>query len=38
VHAWRDAPTAPGDPQWDSTPEAHRAYLNTADYVTARRW
>ena len=25
-----------GDPRWDATPEAHRAYLNTADYLTAR--
>src|ERR1700730_14917294 len=30
VHAWRSAPTAPGDPRWDATPEAHRAYLNTS--------
>jgi urea carboxylase-associated protein 2 len=36
VHAWRSAPTAPGDPRWDATPEAHRAYLNTADYLAAR--
>lgn len=36
VHAWRDAPTAPGDARWDSTPEARRAYLNTAGYATAR--
>jgi urea carboxylase-associated protein 2 len=36
VHAWRSAPTAPGDPSWDATPEAHRAYLNTSDYLAAR--
>jgi hypothetical protein len=36
VHAWRSAPTAPGDPRRDATPEARRAYLNTADYLAAR--
>ncbi len=36
VHAWRSTPTAPGDPRWDATPEAHRAYLNSADYCAAR--
>lgn len=36
VHAWRSAPTAPGDQFWDASPEAHRAYLNSADYCTAR--
>jgi urea carboxylase-associated protein 2 len=36
LHAWRDAPTAPGDARWDRTLEAHRAYLNTADYANAR--
>lgn len=36
VHAWRSEPTGPGDKYWDATPEAHRAYLNTADYATAR--
>jgi uncharacterized protein len=36
VHAWRCAPTAPGDPLWDATPEARRAYLNTAGYCAAR--
>jgi uncharacterized protein len=36
VHAWRSAPTTPADPRFDATPEAHRAYLNTADYLTAR--
>jgi urea carboxylase-associated protein 2 len=36
VHAWRSSPTAPGDPRWAATPEAQRAYLNTADYLAAR--
>jgi urea carboxylase-associated protein 2 len=37
VHAWRSAPTAPGDPRWDdAAPEARRAYLNSADYCAAR--
>jgi uncharacterized protein len=36
VHAWRSRPTAPGDAWWDATPEAHRAYLNSADYCAAR--
>jgi uncharacterized protein len=36
VHAWRSAPTAPADPRWEATPEAHRAYLNTAGYLAAR--
>jgi hypothetical protein len=36
VHAWRSRPTEPGDPLWDTTPESHRAYLNSADYATAR--
>jgi uncharacterized protein len=36
VHAWRETPTRPGDPRWAATPEAHRAYLNTADYLAAR--
>jgi urea carboxylase-associated protein 2 len=36
VHAWRSRPTAPGDALWDATPEAHRAYLNSADYCAAR--
>ncbi|WOQ17226.1 urea amidolyase associated protein UAAP1 [Raineyella sp. W15-4] len=36
VHAWRGEPTTAGDPRWDATPEIHRAYLNTADYLTAR--
>jgi urea carboxylase-associated protein 2 len=36
VHAWRSAPTTPADPRWAATPEAHRAYLNTAGYLAAR--
>ena len=36
VHAWKSAPTKPGDKRWDATPESHRAYLNTADYANAR--
>ena len=42
VHAWRSAPTTPGGqttsggPGRHATPEAHRAYLNTADYLAAR--
>jgi len=33
VHAWRSAPT---DPAGATSPEAHRAYLNTAGYLAAR--
>jgi urea carboxylase-associated protein 2 len=33
VHAWRSAPTDPADA---ASPEAHRAYLNTAGYLAAR--
>jgi len=33
VHAWRSAPT---DPAGAASPEAHRAYLNTAGYLAAR--
>jgi hypothetical protein len=33
VHAWRSLPTDPDD---DASPEARRAYLNTADYIAAR--
>jgi hypothetical protein len=36
VHAWKSGPTGPGDKYWDATPESSRAYLNTADYATAR--
>jgi uncharacterized protein len=35
VHAWRSAPTAAHD-RLGASPEAHRAYLNTAGYLTAR--
>jgi urea carboxylase-associated protein 2 len=34
VTAWSDAPTAPTDPLWTSTPEVERAYLNTQDALT----
>ncbi|GHE58547.1 urea carboxylase [Streptomyces spiralis] len=36
VHAWRGAPTGPGEPRFTATPELHRAYLNTVDYCEAR--
>jgi uncharacterized protein len=36
VHAWRSAPSTAADPRWAATPEAHRAYLNSADYCAAR--
>jgi uncharacterized protein len=36
VHAWKSRPTAQGDARWDATPEALRAYLNTAGYAAAR--
>ncbi|WP_351223983.1 urea amidolyase associated protein UAAP1 [Streptomyces sp. NPDC002133] len=36
VLAWRAAPTAPGDPLWDATPEGRRAFLNTAEFLAAR--
>ncbi|WP_392669184.1 urea amidolyase associated protein UAAP1 [Streptomyces sp. LN785] len=36
VLAWRARPTAPGDAAWDATPEGHRAFLNTLDFLTAR--
>ena len=36
VLAWRATPTAPGDPLWDATPEGRRAFLNTADHLSAR--
>lgn len=36
IHAWRSRPTGPGDPLWDTSPESHRAYLNTVDYAEAR--
>ncbi|MDQ0944684.1 urea amidolyase associated protein UAAP1 [Streptomyces sp. V1I1] len=36
VLAWRAAPTTPGDPLWEATPEGRRAYANTADFLAAR--
>jgi urea carboxylase-associated protein 2 len=36
VHAWRSAPTSPGDPVWSATPERERAYLNSTDYAETR--
>jgi len=36
VLAWRADPTTPADPLWTATPEGRRAFLNTADYLTAR--
>ena len=36
VLAWRARPTDPGDALWDATPEGRRAFLNTADHLTAR--
>jgi urea carboxylase-associated protein 2 len=36
VHAWRAAPTGPGDARFTATPELHRAYLNTVGYREAR--
>ncbi|WP_406055216.1 urea carboxylase-associated family protein [Streptomyces sp. NBC_01077] len=36
VLAWRAGPTRPGDPHWDATPEGHRAFLNTAEFLAAK--
>ncbi|MFJ5613555.1 urea amidolyase associated protein UAAP1 [Streptomyces sp. NPDC093221] len=36
VRARPGAATAPGDPLWDATPEGRRAFLNTAEHLTAR--
>ncbi|MFD8964811.1 urea amidolyase associated protein UAAP1 [Streptomyces sp. NPDC059568] len=36
VLAWIAAPTRPGDPLWNATPESRRAFLNTAEYLAAR--
>jgi urea carboxylase-associated protein 2 len=36
LHAWRDAPSVPSDEHASSSPERHRAYLNTVDYLEAR--
>jgi uncharacterized protein YcgI (DUF1989 family) len=34
--AWRSKPSTADSPEWTSTPEARRAFENTADYLTAR--
>lgn len=36
VRARPGRPTAPDDPLWDATPEGRRAFLNTAEHLTAR--
>jgi urea carboxylase-associated protein 2 len=36
VLAWSGTATEPGDPLWSATPEGERAFLNTADYLSAR--
>jgi uncharacterized protein YcgI (DUF1989 family) len=36
VLAWRAQPTTPDSTEWNATPEARRAFENTADYLTAR--
>ncbi|WP_328458687.1 urea amidolyase associated protein UAAP1 [Amycolatopsis sp. NBC_00438] len=36
VLAWRNHPSTPDRPEWTHTPEARRAFENTADYLTAR--
>ncbi len=36
VLAWSGAATEPQDPLWTASPEGERAFLNTADYLTAR--
>jgi urea carboxylase-associated protein 2 len=36
VLAWSAAPTAPGDPLWEATPEGRRAFLNTAEFLAAK--
>ncbi|WP_210574887.1 urea amidolyase associated protein UAAP1 [Streptomyces sp. GESEQ-4] len=36
VLAWRGEPTEAGDPLWDASPEGHRAFLNTAEFLAAR--
>lgn len=36
VRARRGAPTTPGDPLWDATPEGRRAFENTAEHLAAR--
>lgn len=34
--AWRTEATKPGDPLWEATPEARRAFLNTAEFLATR--
>jgi urea carboxylase-associated protein 2 len=36
LHAWRGAATDERDPRYTSSPELHRAYLNSIDYAEAR--
>jgi hypothetical protein len=36
LSAWRGEPTRSGDPLRESTPERHRAYLNTDDWLLGR--
>ena len=36
VLAWRAEATRSGDPLWEATPEGHRAFLNTAEFLAAR--
>ncbi|MFI0351155.1 urea amidolyase associated protein UAAP1 [Actinomadura sp. 9N407] len=36
VLAWRARATEPGDALWDASPERRRAFLNTAEFLTAR--
>jgi urea carboxylase-associated protein 2 len=36
VLAWRSEPSTPDSPEWTHSPEAQRAFENTADYLTAR--
>ncbi|SFW89284.1 urea amidolyase associated protein UAAP1 [Amycolatopsis australiensis] len=36
VLAWRATTSTPDSPEWTHTPEARRAFENTADYLTAR--
>ncbi|WP_410578975.1 DUF1989 domain-containing protein [Amycolatopsis sp. lyj-108] len=36
VLAQRSAPSTPDSPEWTASPEAQRAFENTADYLTAR--
>lgn len=36
ILAWRDHPSTPDSPEWTHTPEAQRAFENTADYLSAK--